>query len=445
MKKSLLIAVREWKERIGSRSFVLFSLMGPLVVLGLIYLLFAFGGESKQRWNVLISDPTGILQNRILSDDEENLSYSFADGYIEMEEFRDAKKYQHFDALLEVNEKILSNKVSHVFFREKPSVRMQTRVQYHVERRLEEIMVGQFTNFSIADYRKIKQPLNLGFRNVYDPLDEAKDLSGWAGLFYGAIIFVFIFLFGMTVLRSVSREKSNRIVEVLLASVSPNQLMLGKIIGIGLSALVQFVIWVVVIGFGLYLMRETLFPDMLDAANLNIQELTLNGSEQSYSEQYFASHEYNQFVDLIYNRVRFDVMLPFFLMFFIAGYFFYGALFAAVGATMGSESDGQQFVIPIIILLCLALYSGYFVLNYPESTMATIFHYLPFTSPVVVMVKLTQGYEPGHAYEIYMSLLILIISTFMMLAVASRLYKNGILQFGHRLRIRHIFKWLKRT
>ena len=445
MKKSLLIAVREWKERIGSRSFVLFSLMGPLVVLGIIYLLFAFGGETKQRWNVLVTDPSGILQDRILSGEESNLTYSFADGYIEMEEFRDAKKYQQFDALLEVNEKILSNKVSHVFFREKPSVRMQTRVQYNLERRLEEIMVGQFTNFSITDYRKIKQPLNLGFRNVYDPLDEAKDLSGWAGLFYGAIIFVFIFLFGMTVLRSVTREKSNRIVEVILASVSPNQLMLGKIIGIGLSALVQFIIWVVVIGLGLYFMRETLFPDMLDAANLNIQELTLNGSEQSYSEHYFASHEYNQFVDLVYNRVRFDVMLPFFLLFFIGGYFFYGALFAAVGATMGSESDGQQFVIPIIILLCLSLYSGYFVLNYPESPMATVLHYLPFTSPVVVMVKLTQGYEPGHAYEIYMSLLVLVISTFMMLAVASRLYKNGILQFGHRLRFRHIFKWLKRS
>src|SRR3989338_9175058 len=110
MKKSMLIAWREWRERIGSRSFILFSLLGPLVVLGIIYLLFAFGGDSKQHWNVLIADPTGVMDNRVLIEDDANVHYSFADGYIEMEEFRDAKKYQRFDAMIEINEKIVSNK-----------------------------------------------------------------------------------------------------------------------------------------------------------------------------------------------------------------------------------------------------------------------------------------------------------------------------------------------
>jgi len=445
MKNSLLIAIREWKERVGSRSFLLFSVFGPLVVLALVYLLFVFGGESKQHWNVLIADPSGVLKDRILSADDKNISYSFADGYIETDEFRDAKKYQRFDALLEINGQILYTKVSHVFYRGKPSTQIEKSVQYHVERRLEEVMVDRFTEFSIEDYRKIKQPLNLGFRDVYDPEGLESDLEGWVGYFYGIIIFVFVFLFGMTILRSVSREKSNRIVEVLLASVSPNQLMLGKIIGVGLSALVQFLIWAIVIGAGLFFMRETLFPDMLNAANLNVQDLAIEASNQSYSENYFAAREYNEFVELVYNRVRFSVILPFFLLFFVGGYFFYGALFASVGATMGSESDGQQFVLPIIFMLCLALYSGYHVLYYPESPLASFLHYLPFTSPVVVMVKLAQGYEPGYGYQIYMSLLVLFISAFAMLAIASRLYKNGILQFGHRVRIKHIFKWLRKT
>lgn len=440
----MIIAMREWKERVGSRSFVLLSFLGPLIVLGMIYLLFAFGGDAKQHWKVLIADPTGVLQNRILTDVDKNVSYSFADGYIEMEEFRDAKKYQDFDAMIEINEKVLSNKSAHLFFREKPSVRMQTRVQYQIERRMEEVMVDQFTDFSIQDYRKIKQPLNLGFHDVYDPYDEASDLKGWVGFFYGAVIFTFVFLFGMTVLRSISREKSSRIVEVLLASVSPNQLMLGKIIGVGLSALLQFVIWVLVIGTGLYLMRETLFLDMLDPSNLNVEQLVV-GDGSDYGNQFFAAHEYNQFVELVYQRIRFDVMLPVFVLYFVAGYLFYAALFAAVGATMGSESDGQQFVLPIVFLLCFALYSGYYVLNYPDGPMVTLFHYLPFTSPVVVMVKLSQGYEPGHAYELYLALFTLLASAFVVLAIAARLYKNGILQFGHRVRLKHIFKWLKRT
>ncbi|MDX2360322.1 MAG: ABC transporter permease [Crocinitomicaceae bacterium] len=444
MRNSLLIAVREWKERMGSRSFILFSFLGPLVVLGLIYLLFAFGGQNKKHWNVLISDPANIFDNKILVQADEGITYSFADGYIEIDEFRDGKKYQSYDALFELNEKVYTNKIGHIFFREAPSVRIQTMAKFHVERRLEEIMVDEFTDFTIEKYRMIKQPLTLSFHDVFDPENESKDLLGWAGYFYGAIIFVFVFLFGMTVLRSVSREKSNRIVEVLLASVSPNQLMLGKIIGVGLSALVQFVVWSLIIGAGLYFMRENLFIDLLDASKMDIIEMASQSGGQTYQDQMYAAYEYNEFVKLVYNKVDFGFMLGTFLMFFIAGYFFYGALFAAVGATMGSESDGQQFVLPLVILLCLALYSGYYVLHYPETTLASVLHYLPFTSPVVVMVRAAQGYG-DHTYEMYMSLMILIISAFAMLSIASRLYKNGILQFGHRVRIKHIFKWLKKT
>ena len=445
MKHSLLIAVREWKERVKSGSFILFSVLGPLVILGLIYLLFALGGSSKQHWKVLIADPANILENKIMPTPDVSIEYAFADGYIELEEFRDAKKYQEYDALLEVNEKVLSNKTAFVFYRHQPEVRMQTRIQFQYERRLEEIMVKQFTSLSLLDFRKIKQPINVNFRDVYDPHDEASDLRAWVGMVFGTLIFVFIFLFGMTILRSVNREKSNRIVEVILSSVSPRQLMFGKLLGIGLAAFIQFLIWAVVISFGLYMMREFLFLDMLDASNLNVHELSLQASDKSIQESVLASKEYNRFVELIYERIQFGNMIAFFLLFFVAGYFFYGASFAGLGATMGSESDGQQFVLPLIAVLCFSLYSGYYSMLYPESTLTEIFHYLPFTSPVVVMVKLAIGYEPEHAYEIYLSLVTLIVSAVLMLALSARLYKNGILQFGHRLRFRQLIQWLKRT
>jgi ABC-2 type transport system permease protein len=136
-------------------------------------------------------------------------------------------------------------------------------------------------------------------------------------------------------------------------------------------------------------------------------------------------------------------MTTYFFLFFIIGYFFYGSLFAAIGASTGSESDGQQFVLPLIFMLFFALYSGYFTLNNPESTMATVFHYLPFTSPVVVMVKLSQGYKIGHAYELFLSLFFLLISSLAVLNLAGRIYSNGILQFGHRVRLKHLFRWMK--
>jgi len=444
MRNSWLIALREWKERISARSFLMLSIIGPLTVLGLIYMLFAIGGQTKQHWNVLIVDPAGIMENKILAREDASVSYSFADGYIETQEFEKAKKYQSFDALLEINEKVLSNKTAFVFYREKPSMTMQTRVQYQAERRLEEVLVKQFTKFSVSEFKKIKQPLTVGFRNVYDPNNESSDLSGWVGLFYGTVIFLFIFLFGMTILRSVSREKSNRIVEVLLGCVSPKQLMLGKIIGIGLAAFFQFIIWVLFIGFGLYLMRENLFPDLLDASKMNITELSNEVLTQTSQEQLFTAREYNEFVDLVYERINFTFMTGYFILFFVIGYFFYGTLFASIGASSGSESDGQQFVLPLIFTLCFALYSGYYSLQNPENGLTTLFHYLPFTSPVVVMVKLSQGYKVGHFYELFLSLFILLLSSLLVLNIAGRIYANGILQFGHRVRMKHLFRWMRK-
>ncbi len=445
MKNSIIIAAREFKERIGARSFMIFSILGPLFILGLIYLLFTFGGNSKQKWNVLVADHGGLMQSKMMPTQDPSVVYSFYEGVITENEFAEAEKFQQYDALLEVNQKVLSNKVGFVFYRESPDLRMESRIKYHLERRLEEILIHRFGKISLKEYRKIKQPLTLKFANVYDPNNQSSDLAGWVGLFYGALIFAFIFLFGMTILRSVAKEKSNRIVEVLLASVSPKQMMFGKLIGIGFVAFVQFAFWLIIIGAGLYYMRENIFPDMLDAANLNAETLTINGGEQSIAESHFAAREYNQFVELIYQRVQFVNMTSFFMLFFIIGYFFYGALFAAVGATTGSESDGQQFVLPLIFLLCFALFAGYYTLNYPESSLATFFHFLPFTSPVVVMVKLAQGYGEGESYQIYLALIILLISAITMLFIAARLYKNGILQFGHRVGFKHVFKWLKKV
>jgi len=423
--------MREFRERIGSRSFLVMALVGPLLVLSMTYLLFALGGNDQQRWKVLVTDPKSIFDNRIMAGKDASLTYSFIAKYVTPEEFASDPVYKSFDAMVEINEGVYSNKTGFVFYREKPSVNMTVNIRYQVERRLEEVLADQLTDLSISDFRKIKQPLNLGFRNVYDPTDQASDLAGWVGLFFGAAIFVFIFLFGMTILRSVSREKSNRIVEILVATVHPRSLMLGKIIGIGMSAFLQFIVWLTVISIGLYFMRETLFVDMYDAATA----VQTQGAE--------GAHDYNQFVELVFNRIQFSNMILYFLLFFTVGYLFYGAFFAALGAVTGSESDGQQFLLPLIALLLFALYAGYYSLNNPDSSLSAFYHYFPFTAPVVVMVKFAMGYGEGESYQLIVSLFILLISALGVLVIAGRLYRNGLLQFGHTVRLRQIIQWIK--
>ncbi len=444
MKNSWIIALREVKERIGSRSYVLFAIFGPLIILGLVYLLFVFGGTEAEKWNILVTDKAGILENKLMPHPDPNVTYSFANDYIEHDDFAKGKRYQQYDAMVEINEKVLSNKLSYVFYRTKPSFNLQAKVQYQVERRLEEVMIQRFTDLSVQKFREIKQPIQFSFRNVYDPYDQTSDVRTWVGFFFGMIILAFIALFGMTILRSVTSEKSNRIVEVLLASVRPQHLLFGKLTGVGISAFIQFFIWIAFIGLGLYLMREWMFPSIYDVSSMNMAELTDSGRILSVQEKLYAGKEFNTIVDLVYERVNFGVMLTFFVLFFIGGYLFYGSFFAAIGSTAGTENDGQQFILPVLLILALAAYAGYYTVANPESELAGWLHYIPFTSPVVVMVKLTYGYAAGEAYQIWLSLIVLLLSAFFCLSIASRLYKNGVLQFGHRLKLQHLFKWLRK-
>ncbi|SFT81507.1 ABC-2 type transport system permease protein [Lishizhenia tianjinensis] len=445
MKHSWLIAMRELKERVKSRSFLLMALLGPILVLGLTYLLFALGGSEKKILNVLIMDPQEIMSGKIMPKEDPNIKYSFTNTYVDFEEFAKYEEYQKFDIGVELNEKVISNKHIKVMYRETPSERVKTRIQYHVERRFEEIFVKEFTQLSVQKFREIKQPMQFHFFNVYDPKNTDSKLSAWAGYFFGLIIILFIFLFGMTILRSVSKEKSNRIVEVILASVSARQLLVGKVIGIGISALFQFVLWSIIIGTGLFILRETVFIDLLDPSNFNPQQMTQEIANASMQEKLFAAREYNDFVELVYERIQFSSMLIFFTLFFIVAYIFYGSFFAAVGASMGSESDGQQYIIPIMSLLLLALYGGYYTVYYPEGPWANVFAFLPFTSPVAMMVKLGIGFSANDSWELFASLGILLGSALLMFYLAGKIYQNGILQFGHRLKAKHFIKWLKKS
>ena len=443
MRISWLVAQRELLERIKTRSFISMAIVGPLLVLLITYILFVLGGNDKSNWKVLIADPANIMEAKILANNNGSISYDFANNYVQLEEFENGKRFQKYDVLIEVNEKILINKTAYLFYREKPNFSTSMTMQFQLERRLEEVLAERFTKMTVQDYRRIKQPLTVGFRNLYDPKNESTTLDSWVGFFFGGLILFFILLFGMTILRSVSSEKSNRIVEVLLASVKPRQLMLGKIAGIGIAAIIQLGLWIIIVSFGLFVIRETLFPDMLDASKWDVAKMAKEVQNMTFQQQLNRSYGYNSFVELIYDRIQFDNMLFYFLIFLVAGYICYGTLFAALGATSGSENDGQQFIIPIVLLLLIALWAGYYVLNNPESSLSFWFSMLPFTSPMVCMVKLAQGYNPGEGYQLFVSFGILVISSLLTLRIAGRLYTNGILQFGHRLRLNQFVKWLR--
>ncbi|MEN9291725.1 MAG: hypothetical protein RLZZ357_1569 [Bacteroidota bacterium] len=413
MTKFWLITQRECKERLSQRGFWWMLILGPMVVLFLLVALLLAADQGKEKIKVLIADPGQIMEHKVLAQQEKYIEYYFLDAYLEIEEFKDAKAYQEFDVLLELNEKVLNNKKCFVFYREQPSIDTRMQLKFEVERRIEEILAKEFSALSVQAFRSIKQGLIFDFRDLDDPKNEAKETSSWTGFALGAFILLFVGIYGMTIFRATVKEKSNRIVEVLLASVKPSQLMMGKIAGIGLVALLQLFGWILVMGLGFWILRHTLFVDLLDP---------------SYW-QGTAGVRLNPLSDFLFEKLNFGFLLFHFLLFFLASFFFYGALFSVLGARSAADADGQQFLIPLLLLIVFGLVAGGFYIYYPAAGLSNFFQYLPFSSPVLAMIQLTQGATLDAYMTVLLSLLVLVLCAILLLWLASRWYKKTILKF----------------
>ena len=413
MTKFWLITLRECKERISQRGFWWMLILGPLVVLLLLISLLFAADQGKEKIKVLIADPGQIMEHKVLAQQEKYIEYYFLDSYLELNEFEQAKAYKDFDVLLELNEKVLNNKKRFVFYREQLSLDTRMQLKFEVERRIEEILAHEFSALSAQAFRSIKQGLIFDFRDLDDPKNEAKETSSWTGFAIGAFILLFVGIYGMTIFRATVKEKSSRIVEVLLASVKPQQLMMGKIAGIGLVALLQLFGWVLLLGIGFWILRQTLFVDLLDP---------------SYW-QGTAGVRLNPLSDLLFEELNYGFLFGHFLLFFVGSFFFYGALFSVLGARSAADSDGQQFLIPLLLLIVFGLVAGVFYIFYPASGSAQFLLYLPFSSPVLSMIQLTQGATLDAYISILLSWLVLILSSVLLLWLASRWYKKSILKF----------------
>lgn len=430
MQYSWIIAMREFTERLRSTSFLWMLFIGPMVLLMLIFLLLRISDEGKKSVKAIVTDPAYILVNRQMIKGESNISYDIRDVSFEHTEFLSNPNLAAYDVWIEINQKVLSNKVVKVFYREEIGVEAKIAMQLEVERRLEEAFIeNKYLDVTLEEFRNIKQPLNFDYIDIQDPGKKTSRIEGFVGLGFGAVIVLFILLFGLAILRSTAKDKSNRIVEIMLASASSRALMFGKIIGIGFAALVQFVTWVILVGFGLYIMRETLYPDLLDPSNWaqSSEEVKVQLSQQ------LSNQTQNKLLDVLYNQIDYTIMLSNFVILFILGYLFYGAFFSFIGAMSNSESDGQQFTLPLIGVLFFSLGVGYITVLKPENEWVDIFAWVPFTSPVVQLVRIGQGYYEGHSSISYtISLLVLLVSTGLFLYLASRLYQANILNFGVR-------------
>jgi ABC-2 type transport system permease protein len=438
-----LIINREYTSRVKKKSFLLLTILVPLLAVGFMFGAIWLTLEKDKKVNVLISDPAGWCNAQIYQNPNDNtnknIEFSFYENYIDsVDIFMNGEQFQDYDILVSLTEKVPTSRRVPVFYRDQPSLKTEHYIQNRVESRLMEYFALKKTNISKDQYREIKQSFDFRFLDGTDPTgtDYSSEQAG-VGFAFAILTYMFIFIYSMQVMRGVIEEKTNRVIEVLISSVKPFQLMMGKIIGIGLVGLTQFLIWLILSGIGMMVLRLFVFKDMTDPGNWSADAMN-NGLVESN-----LGAQSSELAYLFYEGINWPLMLSSFVIYFIGGFLLYSAIFAAIGAMVDSETDTQQLVLPVTAPLILGYIVATMMISNPSSEIGTWFSMIPFTSPVVMMVRIAQGTLEGEFWQ-YIVSVVLLFGTFLATTwFAAKIYRIGILMYGKKASWKEVIKWIK--
>ena len=434
-----LIISREYNTRVRKKSFLIMTILIPLIFVGFMFGVMYLTTETEEQVKVLVADPGGWCGTEIFEEDatDQPAEFFFYEGYIDSASqiFNDPR-FKAYDILLSLNEKVPENRRVISFYKKTPSLKVKSYIENRIEARIREYFALKKTNLTRHEYNLIQLPFDFEFKDAEDPEGkDNSDLRAGLGFIFALLIYFFIFFYSNQVMRGVIEEKTNRVVEIIISSVKPFQLMLGKIIGIGLVGLTQFLIWVVMTGIGLVLIRLFVFPDIVDPGTWDPSAMEQG---QIISEGLQGS---NKAINFVYFEANWPGLLGLFLIYFVGGFLIYSGVFAMIGAMVDSETDTQQLVLPVTLPLILAYIVASMMITNPESIVGTWFSIIPLTSPVVMVFKVAVG---GATATVLTISILLLIGTFILTTwMAGKIYRTGILMYGKKATWREVFKWLR--
>jgi len=327
-----------------------------------------------------------------------------------------------------------------------PSLAVKMHIKNSISREIETLKLAK-NNIDPEVLKSIKT--DIGINTVKLEADGSKvktdtEINMVVGMVSAILIYMFIFMYGAQIMRGVIEEKTNRIIEVIVSSVRPFELMMGKIIGVALVGLTQFVLWIILTFAIVSAAKGVLMPDK----PMDMQMMQMNsimntaGVENSTADGKELLSEQTE-LELTFqaiDSINFGTLLVSFLFFFLGGYLLYGALFAAIGSAVDNDADTQQFMLPVTIPLILGIVALQGVITNPEGPVAFWFSMIPFTSPIVMMARI--AFNPP-LYEVIISGVILVITFVACTWMAAKIYRTGILMYGKKVNYRELYKWLR--
>jgi len=449
MNKIWLIIQREYLTRVKKKSFILMTILGPLLIGGLyafgFYMIISSGNSISK---IKLIDESGMFSSKLSKSGNMIFEPDTMPVATAMEMF----DQETYDGILYIPKEILENPGSALFYAKKqPGIDVIDRMENQVEKEIEDIKLNRaLVNvdpkvFDKSMLKQIKTRVDIQTKlltedGIEDSSSSGTSIIGFAG---GLFMFIFTFLYGVQVMRGVIEEKTSRIVEVIISSVKPFQLMMGKIIGIALVGLTQFLLWIilsfVVTSFVTMAVGDKDMQKTVQQKMMHEDQDDQPSRTEIKTKQVESAGGINEYRKAI-GSLPLVKIIACFLFYFLGGYLFYASLFAAIGSAIDSETDTQQFMMPLTMPLMLGYFAAVSMMNNPESPYGYWLSFVPFTSPIVMMVRLPFGNVPG--YELFISMLLLVIGFLTTTWIASKIYRTGILMYGKKVTWRELGKWL---
>ncbi|MCX6233709.1 MAG: ABC transporter permease [Bacteroidetes bacterium] len=441
MSKIPVIIAREYLSRVRKKSFIIMTILGPVLMAAMMIVPVFMATMEGQSKKIGIIDETGLFTGKF--GNEENMTFNDIPTNIETAKktFSDSGYY----ALLYIPKtQAIIPTAGFIYCSRQPSLNLTVYIKNVMQKEVEHLkLTASGINEDVLN--SIKTTIQLSSFKIDKSGREEKSYTevsmvvGWVG---GFLIYIFIFLYGSQVMRGVIEEKTNRIVEVIISSVKPFQLMMGKIVGVALVGLTQFLLWILLTA-AIVVTFSAAFADKLTGSSAKEMIMTeqsrLVPSGDSAQSEITDISELNIAWEAV-NSVNYTVVLGCFLFFFLGGYLLYASLFAAIGAAVDNEADTQQFMLPVTIPLIFALIMISFVINNPEGPAVFWLSIIPLTSPIIMMARIPFGVPYP---DMILSVILLILGFLATTWMAGKIYRTGILMYGKKVSYRELWKWLK--
>lgn len=434
MNNIFLITKREFLTQVKKKSFIILTLLAPILLLGFGAVIGLMFKANESHSIIEVVDKNGLFKNQLKSNDK--LNYVFVSAADEQSKINNLKNNESLDGIL-----VLPELKDQNFDELEKNTRLviNNKIGFDTKQKIvsdinEVIKKEKIKKLGIAELQldNLDKSFNLKTINVSENNKEDSDLAfgvkSVLSMLLMYVTFMFIIIYGVRVMRSVLEEKNNRVVEIIISSVKPFELMMGKILGVTMVALTQFIVWITMSVIGALVLNTG-----FSAIPKNIP------GNEGVAEKFDILQMGTQISHSLL-ELNFPLIIFVFITFFLLGYIFYSSIYAAIGSAVDNETETQQFTLFAVLPLMLGMYGSFTLMNNPDGPLGFWLSIIPFTSPVAMIARIPYGVP---AWQIALSIGLLLGMTLFMIFLAGKIYRVGILMYGNKATLKEIWKWIK--